>query len=209
MQQNVPSISTDGTFDTGTMEYGESTTPASALDINNGPRSVLSMSTDASIPASSDQIAATALEHTNIITPTVHIPSTEHEETAPSQPKNNDNIVPQSQAHVHDRPEQESLSTDTDLNTTKLSPEEIAKIMNNQPSICLTSSMSKPVRDKETPTCVDQYNYIINNQPRVCIECYIPPSDPRNDSTKILKPDRRSTKSRLASDVFPTKENAK
>ena len=183
MQQNVPST-TNSTFDTGTTEYGESTTPASALNINIDPRSVLSTSTDASILAIPDQIAATPLEYTNIVTPTVHVPSTEHAEAAPPQPKNNDNIVPQSQVHVHDRPEQESSFTDADLKTTELSPEEIAKIVNNQPSICLTSSVSKPVSDKETPTSVDQYNYIINNQPRVGIECYIPPPDPRNDGTK-------------------------
>ena len=46
------------------------------------------MSTDTSIPANSDQIAATTLEHTNIVTPTAHVPGTEHEETGPSQPKN-------------------------------------------------------------------------------------------------------------------------
>ena len=180
-----------------------------ALNINIDPRSVPSTSTDTSIPANSDQIAATALEYTNIVTPAVHAPGTEPEEAAPSQPENSDNIVPQSQAHEHDKPEQESPSTYTDLKITELSPEEIAKIMNNQPSICLTSSVSKLVRDKETTTGVDQHNYIINNQPRVHIECYIPPFDPGNDSTKKLKPERCSTKSRLASDVFPTKENAK
>ena len=74
MQQNVPSISTYSTFNTGTTEYGESTTPASAPNINNDPRSVPSMSTDTSIPAIPDQVAATALEYTNIVTPTVHVP---------------------------------------------------------------------------------------------------------------------------------------